>query len=211
MNGATAKLGKRANPASDRITVDGAVIIVRDDLVYYLINKPRHVVTTMSDPQGRHTVAELVPDNPRVFPVGRLDFDSEGLLLVTNDGDLAHLLMHPGSEVPKVYMAEVDGAPTRGALRSLREGIDLEDGRTAPALARAVETHGDVTLLELVIREGRNRQIRRMCEAVGHPVRRLVRTRIGPIGDPKLPPGAWRELSQDEVRKLYELVKETPV
>lgn len=156
-------------------------------------------------------MAELVPDDPRVFPVGRLDFDSEGLLLLTNDGDLAHLLMHPSSEVPKVYMAEVDGVPTRGALRSLREGIDLEDGRTAPALARAVETHGDVTLLEVVIREGRNRQIRRMCDAVGHPVRRLVRTRIGPIGDPKLRPGAWRELDQGEVRKLYELFKEAPV
>lgn len=204
-------MGGRADPASDRITVDGAVIIVRDDLVYYLLNKPRHVVTTMSDPQGRPTVAELVPDDPRVFPVGRLDFDSEGLLLLTNDGDLAHLLMHPSSEVPKVYMAEVDGVPTRGALRSLREGIDLEDGRTAPALARAVETHGDVTLLEVVIREGRNRQIRRMCDAVGHPVRRLVRTRIGPIGDPKLRPGAWRELDQGEVRKLYELFKEAPV
>ena len=204
-------MGGRADPASDRITVDGAVIIVRDDLVYYLLNKPRHVVTTMSDPQGRPTVAELVPDDPRVFPVGRLDFDSEGLLLLTNDGDLAHLLMHPSSEVPKVYMAEVDGVPTAVCCApSAKASIS----RTVVPLLRwrrAVETHGDVTLLELVIREGRNRQIRRMCDAVGHPVRRLVRTRIGPIGDPKLRPGVWRELGQDEVRKLYELVKEAPV
>lgn len=211
VNGTTAVLGNRADPSSDRITLDDAVVIVRDDVVYYLLNKPRHVVTTMSDPQGRPTVAELVPNDPRVFPVGRLDFDSEGLLLLTNDGDLAHLLMHPSSEVTKVYMAEVKGIPSRAALRMLREGVDLDDGRTAPARARLLETHGDVAILEVVIHEGRNRQVRRMCDAIGHPVRRLVRTRIGSVGDSRLAPGAWRSLRPSEVHRLYELVKTIPL
>lgn len=211
VNGVTAVLGKRADPSSDRITLDDAVVIVRDDVVHYLLNKPRNVVTTMSDPQGRPTVAELVPGDPRVFPVGRLDFDSEGLLLLTNDGDLAHLLMHPSSEVMKVYMAEVVGIPSRGALRQLREGVDLEDGRTAPARVRLLETHGDLAILEVVIHEGRNRQVRRMCDAIGHPVRRLVRTRIGSVGDARLAPGAWRALRPTEVRRLYELVKTVPL
>jgi 23S rRNA pseudouridine2605 synthase len=204
VNGEIATLGRRVDPDTDRIEVDGVPVVVRDDLVYYLLNKPARVVTTADDPQGRHTVVELVPEEPRVFPVGRLDYDTEGLLLLTNDGELAHRLTHPSSGVEKEYLVEVDGVPTRGALRRLREGVDLEDGRTAPARARVVHTVGDTAALVLVIHEGRNRQVRRMCEAVGHPVRRLVRTRVGPVTDRDLAPGTWRSLGRGEVRALYE-------
>jgi 23S rRNA pseudouridine2605 synthase len=171
---------------------------VREGLVHYLLNKPAGVVTTASDPQGRPTVVELVPAEPRVFPVGRLDASTEGLLLLTNDGDLAQRVAHPSHGVEKEYLAEVEGTPSRGALRRLREGIDLDDGRTAPA---KVALLGD-GLLRITIHEGRKRQVRRMCAAVGHPVRRLVRTRIGPLTDPRLPPGRWRRLRQSEVRAL---------
>ncbi|MBV8950489.1 MAG: rRNA pseudouridine synthase [Actinobacteria bacterium] len=204
VNGEVATLGRRVDPATDRVELDGVPVVVRDDVVYYLLNKPRKVVTTAADPEGRDTVLDLVPGEPRVFPVGRLDYDTEGLLILTNDGDLAHRLTHPSRGVEKEYVLEVDGVPTRGALRRLREGVDLDDGRTAPARARLAETRGDVAAVELVIHEGRNRQVRRMLEAVGHPVRRLVRTRIGPIADRALAPGAWRLLTRDEVRRLYE-------
>jgi 23S rRNA pseudouridine2605 synthase len=133
-----------------------------------------------------------------VFPVGRLDRDTEGLLLLTNDGELAHRLTHPSFGVDKEYLAEVEGTPSRAAVRLLREGVDLDDGRTAPASASLVEPN----LLRLKIHEGRNRQVRRMCEAVGHPVVRLVRTRIGPLSDRSLRPGAWRPLTREEVRAL---------
>jgi 23S rRNA pseudouridine2605 synthase len=198
VNGEVAHLGDRADPGTDRIEVDGVMVGVRPGLVHYLLNKPAGVVTTASDPHGRPTVVGLVPAEPRVFPVGRLDAETEGLLLLTNDGELAHRLTHPSFGVEKEYLAEVDGRPTRGALRRLREGIDLEDGRTAPARASLV---GD-RLLRITVHEGRKRQVRRMCEAVGLPVRRLVRVRIGPITDRRLAPGEWRALRQDEVRAL---------
>ena len=205
VNGVRAEPGTRVDPESDIVEVDGVVIGVRPGLVYYLLNKPRGVVSTASDPQGRPTVVELVPDEPRVFTVGRLDADTEGLLLLTNDGDLAQKISHPSHGVDKEYLAEVKGIPARGALRQLRDGIDLEDGRTAPAKVSAV---GD-SALRIVIHEGRNRQVRRMCEAVGHPVQRLVRTRIGPLTDRKLAPGEWRELTQAEVRDLERATRTT--
>ena len=198
VNGEVAEPGTRVDPETDRVEVDGVPIGVRPGLVYYLLNKPRGVVSTSSDPQGRPTVVGLVPAEPRVFSIGRLDADTEGLLLLTNDGDLAQRVAHPSHGVDKEYLAELKGTPSRGALRRLREGVDLDDGRTAPAKVSLV---GDGAL-RLVIHEGRNRQVRRMCEAVGHPVRRLVRTRIGPLTDHKLPPGEWRELTQSEVRSL---------
>jgi 23S rRNA pseudouridine2605 synthase len=198
VNGQVAEPGTRVDPVHDRIEVDGVVVGVRPGLVHYLLNKPAGVVTTAADPQGRPTVVELVPDEPRVFPVGRLDVDTEGLLLLTNDGDLAQRVAHPSHGVDKEYLAEVEGTPSRGALRRLREGVPLDDGVTAPAKAALVGEH----TLRLTIHEGRNRQVRRMCEAVGHPVVRLVRTRIGPIADRRLAPGAWRALTQDEVRQL---------
>lgn len=198
VNGHVAILGERVDPESDLVEVDGAAVGVRQGLVHYLLNKPTGVVTTASDPQGRPTVAGLVPDDPRVFPVGRLDTDTEGLLLLTNDGELAHRLTHPSFGVDKEYLVEVEGVPARGALRRLREGVELDDGPTQPA---TVSTAGP-SLLRITIHEGRNRQVRRMCAAVGHPVRRLVRVRIGPITDHRLPPGEWRPLERDEVRAL---------
>jgi 23S rRNA pseudouridine2605 synthase len=207
VNGEVATLGRRVDPEQDRVTLDGVTIPVRPGLVYYLLNKPAKVVTTASDPQGRPTVIELVPADPRVFPVGRLDWDTEGLLLLTNDGELAHGLTHPSRGVPKTYLVEVTGVPSRGALRSLREGIDLEDGRTAPATARLAQATPTGAALEIVIHEGRNRQVRRMCEAIGHPVRRLVRTRFGPLHDNRLAPGQWRPLTQAEIRALYAAMK----
>lgn len=173
-------------------------VSVAPDLVHYLLNKPRGVVTTASDPQGRPTVVTLVPTSPRVFPVGRLDRDTEGLLILTNDGPLAQLLTHPSHGVPKEYLVEVEGTPAAGALRRLRQGVLLDDGPTAPATVGVVAPG----VLRLVIHEGRNRQVRRMCAAVGHPVRRLVRTRIGPVGDRGLAPGEWRSLTPAEVRGL---------
>ena len=206
VNGEVAVLGRRVDPAHDLIEVDGAAIGVRPGSVYYLLNKPVDVITTADDPQGRPTVTAMVPAEPRVFPVGRLDADTEGLLLLTNDGELTHRLTHPSFGVDKEYLAHVEGSPSRGALRTLREGVDLEDGRTAPATASMV---GD-GVVRLVIHEGRNRQVRRMCEAVGHPVRRLVRVRIGPLRDPQLGVGEWRELTQVEVRSLERAVRRSP-
>ncbi len=206
VNGERAELGRRVDPEADVIEVDGAQIGTKAGLVHYLLNKPAGVVTTASDPQGRPTVVELVPAEPRVFPVGRLDADTEGLLLLTNDGDLTHRITHPSYGVEKEYLAEVASEPSRGALRALRQGVELDDGITAPAKIAVV---GD-RLLKLTIHEGRNRQVRRMCEAVGHPVVRLVRTRIGPLAERSLAPGEWRALSQDEVRALERAVAERP-
>jgi len=198
VNGDVATLGTRADPDLDAIEVDGARIGVRQGLVHYVLNKPAGVVTTASDPQGRPTVVGLVPAEPRVYPVGRLDADTEGLLVLTNDGELANRLTHPSFGVDKEYLADVTGTPSRGALRRLREGVDLDDGPTAPARVSLVGDH----TVRITIHEGRNRQVRRMCEAVGHPVRRLVRVRIGPLADRRLPPGEWRPLTQAEVRAL---------
>ncbi len=198
VNGELAELGRRVEVERDLVEVDGVPVGVLPGLVYYLLNKPAGVVTTASDPGGRPTVVDLVPAEPRVFPVGRLDAATEGLLLLTNDGELAQAVAHPSHGVDKEYLAEVEGEPAPGALRRLREGVALDDGRTAPARVSAPSPG----VLRITIHEGRNRQVRRMCEAVGHPVRRLVRTRIGPISDRSLPPGAWRPLTISEVREL---------
>ncbi|GAC1310658.1 MAG: pseudouridine synthase [Acidimicrobiales bacterium] len=201
VNGAVADLGRRVDVQGDEIEVDGALVAVAEGLVHYLVNKPLGVVCTVDDPEGRPTVVSLVPSEPRVYPVGRLDVATEGLIVVTNDGPLTHRLTHPRFGVEKEYVAEVGGRPSPGVLRALRNGVDLEDGRTAAAKVSLLSE----TVLRITIHEGRNRQIRRMCEAVGHPVNRLVRTRIGPISDTRLAPGAWRTLGPVEVRSLAEV------
>ncbi|MEY2458241.1 MAG: rRNA synthase [Acidimicrobiaceae bacterium] len=198
INGTVATLGDKADAGTDQIEVDGVRIGTQPGLVYYLLNKPSGVVTTASDTHGRPIVTDLVPVEPRVFPIGRLDQDTEGLLLLTNDGDLAQRLAHPRFGVEKEYLVEVDGSPTRGELRQLREGVELDDGLTAPAKLALVER----TLVRITIHEGRKRQVRRMFDAIGHPVVRLVRTRIGPLADRSLAPGEWRALTVDEVRAL---------
>ncbi|HUY65488.1 MAG TPA: pseudouridine synthase [Acidimicrobiales bacterium] len=198
VNGAVPVLGRRVDPAVDRVELDGVPLPVRPGLVHYLVNKPAGVVSTAEDTHGRRTVVDLVPGDPRVFPVGRLDMDSEGLVILTNDGELTHRLTHPSFGVAKEYLVQVDGEPTSGAVRQLRQGVELDDGPTAPARVAVVSP----SLLRIVIHEGRNRQVRRMCEAVGHPVLRLVRTRIGPLADPSLGPGSYRVLTFDEVRGL---------
>ncbi len=200
VNGVVAQLGQRADVARDAIAVDHIPVPGRQGLAYYLVHKPVGVICTASDPQGRPTVTALVPPEPRVYPVGRLDVSSEGLIVLTNDGDLAYQLTHPSFGVQKEYVVEVEGTLSRQALSRLRRGVELEDGMTAPA---------KVSLLgpgaaRVTIHEGRNRQVRRMLEAVGNPVRRLVRTRIGPVSDLDLAPGAWRHLTGGEIRHLWE-------
>jgi 23S rRNA pseudouridine2605 synthase len=204
VNGEIAALGRRVDAEHDLIEVDGAPVGVRPGLVYYLLNKPPGVVTTAKDTHGRKTVVDLVPSEPRVFPVGRLDADTEGLLLLTNDGDLTHRITHPSHGVEKEYLVHVKGQLTAGQLRQLREGVELDDGVTAPAQA----SQPAPGIIRLTIHEGRNRQVRRMCDAIGHPVMRLVRTRVGPITDRSLRPGDWRELSTAERRALTEAVAE---
>jgi 23S rRNA pseudouridine2605 synthase len=201
VNGETARLGRRVEPERDRVAVDGVEVGILPGLVYWLVNKPAGVVTTARDPEGRPTILDLVPAEPRVFAVGRLDFATEGLIICTNDGDLAQLLAHPSHGVDKEYLAEVEGDPAPAALRALREGVEIEPGVvTAPA---KVARRGP-GVVRIVIHEGRYHQVRRMCEAVGHPVRRLVRTRLGPISDDRLVPGQCRELTAHEVRALRE-------
>jgi 23S rRNA pseudouridine2605 synthase len=204
VNGEVAILGRRVDPERDVVAVDGTPIGTAPGLVYRLLNKPAGVVATADDPQGRPTVVQLVPAEPRVVPVGRLDVDTEGLMLLTNDGQLHHRLTHPSFGVEKEYLAEVDGILTAKTLQRLRYGIELDDGPTAPAKASSPTP----SVLKITIHEGRNRQVRRMCEAVGHPVRRLVRTRIGPLVDAQLRPGTWRDLTQEEVRTLERAVGE---
>ena len=172
--------------------------------MYWLLNKPAGYVTTARDPQGRPTVIELIPGEPRAFPVGRLDLDTEGLLLLTNDGELAELLTHPRHGVEKAYLAEVEGVPSPFTLRALRQGVQLDDGPARAVRAQVVQrSSSGGSALQIVIKEGRKRIVRRMCAEVGYPVRRLVRTRIGPLTDSSLAPGVCRPLTPVEVRELY--------
>jgi pseudouridine synthase len=199
--------GTKADPVADEIRVDGRRIKVAKTLRYLLLYKPKGFVTTRSDPQKRRTVMELLGGiREYVYPVGRLDYDSEGLLLVTNDGDLAAALTHPRHEVEREYRVVVAGVPDQRALGRLARGVVLDGRRTAPAAVRLIPPARrdaiDSASLLITIREGRNRQVRRMCEAVGHPVQKLARVRIGPIRDDRLKPGAVRDLTPQEVRAL---------
>jgi 23S rRNA pseudouridine2605 synthase len=213
VNGVTvSQLGSKADAARDDIRVDGRRIRLPERHRYLLLNKPRGYVTTRSDPQRRPTVIDLVGVAEYVYPVGRLDFDSEGLLLLTNDGDLAARLTHPRHEVARVYEARVLGVPDEHDLARLRRGIVIDGRRTAPAdvavIANRTRPPGSpasgaaTASLRITLREGRNRQVRDICEAIGHPVDHLVRVAIGPIRDARLKPGQWRELTSDEVARL---------
>jgi 23S rRNA pseudouridine2605 synthase len=187
---------------ADRVLVDGEPVHAVAHRVVYVLNKPAGVVSTASDPQRRPTVVSLIPSEHRLYPVGRLDADTTGLILLTNDGDLAFRLTHPSFEVPRTYRARVARPPVRDAtLRALRRGVTLEDGPTAPARVRRLGGR-DSDLLEITIHEGRKRQVKRMCEAVGHPVRRLERTAFGPLTLDDLRAGAHRLLTSAEVEAL---------
>jgi 23S rRNA pseudouridine2605 synthase len=212
VNGRTVtELGTKADPARDEIRVDGRRIKAAQTLRYLLVFKPRGFVTTRSDPQKRRTIMELLAGvREYVYPVGRLDYDSEGLLLVTNDGDLAAALTHPRHEVEREYRVVVAGVPDDRALQKLARGVVLDGRRTSPAVAKRIAPErretADSAVLLMTIREGRNRQVRRMCEAVGHPVQRLTRIRFGPLTAAGMKPGAVRELNRAEVRALKRLV-----
>ncbi len=206
VDGRTVTLGAKADPREQVIAVDGERVPVNPELVYLLLNKPRDVVTTADDPQGRPKVTDLVPASPRVYPVGRLDRDTEGLLLLTNDGELSHRLAHPRYEIEKTYLAKVRGPVKRRAMRALREGVELDDGLAVARSVREMGESGERVLLELTISEGRKREVRRMLAAVGHPVERLARVRIGPISLGDISPGKYRPLNNAEVRELYKAV-----
>ena len=201
------ELGVRVDPDTAVIRVDGKRVEVRDEFVYLALNKPRGVLSAMSDARGRRTVGDLVADRTqRLFHVGRLDADSEGLLLLTNDGELAHRLMHPGFEVVKVYLATVQGRVGRQVGSALRAGVDLADGPVRVDRFRVVDTAAGRTLVEVALHEGRKHIVRRLLAEVGHPVERLVRTAVGPVRLGTLRPGATRALTATEVGALYDLV-----
>jgi 23S rRNA pseudouridine2605 synthase len=202
VNGRVAELGSRVDPERDRVEVDGARVPLDPALRYFALHKPRGVVTTARDPEGRPDVSAYYPVGERVFPVGRLDRESEGLLLLTNDGELANRLTHPRYQVEKEYLAEVNGTPTKGAISKLIHGVELEDGLAKARSARPVADSRDRSAVRIVMTEGRKREVRRMLEAVGLPVTRLVRTRLGPIRLGRLRAGEVRELEPEEVREL---------
>lgn len=214
VNGRVAALGDRADPEQDSIKLDEKrVRPTSGPRTYILLNKPKGFVTSVSDPEGRDTVLDLIPGRLRrgVKPVGRLDVQTEGLLLLTDDGDLARLVTHPSTGCPKEYMVKVAGEPTEPRLEKLRRGVRLEEGRTRPCLIQRVSAtprkggeEGN-TWLRVTLNEGRTRQIRRMFESIGHPVSKLKRVAIGPVRDPDLPPGAYRRLSASEVAALQRL------
>ena len=205
VNGAVVTvLGTRVDPERDVLRVDGERIPVDVTKVYLALNKPRGVVSTMSDPEGRRCLGDLVQDrSERLFHVGRLDTDTEGLILLTNDGELAHRLSHPSYEVLKTYLAEVPGPVAPAVGKQLREGIELDDGFAAVDDFRVVSRSGSRVMVEVVLHEGRKHIVRRMLESVGHPVQRLVRTHVGPVALGELRPGNTRTLTRDEVAALY--------
>lgn len=201
VDGVVAVIGATADPDRHTILVDGRPIR-REPLEYWLLNKPKGVVSTAKDPQGRRTVVDCLPTTARVFPVGRLDVDTTGALLLTNDGELAHRLLHPSFGVDKEYLVVAAGKVAAATVRRLEEGVELSDGRTSPARV-TVESAGSVaTGLRMVIHEGRNRQVRRMLEAVGHPVRKLHRVRFGTLPVDDLPAGRARPLTPAEIARL---------
>jgi 23S rRNA pseudouridine2605 synthase len=203
VNGRIAELGNRVDPRRDQVMVDGVPVPTDPDLRYLALNKPAGVTSTLADRHAARSLVPLLPPGPRVVPVGRLDRESEGLLLLTNDGDLAHRLQHPRFGVDKEYLVEVEGAIPRSAVARLTTGVDLEDGKARAVRAGSVQRAGEHSALRVVMTEGRKREVRRMLAAVGFPVRRLVRVRVGPVRLGSLKPGTTRPLTAEEVADLY--------
>jgi 23S rRNA pseudouridine2605 synthase len=199
------RLGTKVDPRTAVIRVAGKRLPPVSAHVYLVLNKPRGVVSTMSDPEGRPTLTDYVADRPeRLFHVGRLDTDTEGLIILTNDGAFAQRLAHPSYEVEKTYVAEVAGTVTKATLRRLEKGVTLDDGPVEVRRARVISTHGERSIVEVVIHEGRNRIVRRLLDHAGHPVQRLTRTRIGPVALDRLKQGSLRELTRDELGILLD-------
>ncbi len=212
VDGRRAALGDRADPATAVIMVDGERVVTNKAMLYLALHKPAGIVSTMADERGRPGIAELLgPSVPRrVYHVGRLDTDSEGLLLLTNDGDLAHRLTHPSYGVPKTSLAEVPGPLPRGIGRTLRQGVELDDGPARADAFKLIDATPRTALVEITLHEGRNRIVRRMLEAVGYPVSRLIRTKVGPVSLGNLKPGRWRHLTRPEVAALFAAAEGTP-
>lgn len=202
LNGRPVVLGDRVDPSEDILTLDGNPIPVSEDLETHLLNKPPGVICTASDPQGRSTVVELIGSSKRLYPVGRLDADSEGLILVSNDGELTNRVTHPSYGITKKYLAEVEGEVAKSTVKILMTGVDLEDGPARAESAHLVDSRPGRSLIELVMVEGRNREVRRMFDVIGHPVRRLVRTAIGGLSDQTLQPGESRRLTATDIQQL---------
>lgn len=202
LNGKPVVLGDRVDPDEDILTVDGVPVPVSEDIETYLVNKPVGVISSASDTHGRQTVVDLVESSKRLYPVGRLDADSEGLILVSNDGELTNRVTHPSFGVTKRYLAEVEGEISKSAMRALTEGVDLDDGPARAVSVRLIDSGRGRSMIEIVMTEGRNREVRRMLESVGYPVTRLVRTAIGSLSDSSLRPGEYRRVTAADVQRL---------
>lgn len=203
VNGKPAILGMKADPEKDYIKIDGKLLIKPEPKVYFIFYKPRNVVTTLSDPAGRPCISDYLKEiKYKVFPVGRLDFDSEGLLILTNDGELTNKILHPSEKIPKTYLVKVKGLPDESKLNKIRKGFDYGEGITAPAIIKKIRNTEANTWFEVTIHEGKKRQIRRMFESIKHPVLKLKRIRIDGIKLKNLKPGELRPMSQEELKRL---------
>lgn len=210
VNGLPAKVGDSVDPENDTVIFDGKPVRP-DDKVYVVLNKPRGVLSTVRDTHARRTVMDcLTGVATRVYPVGRLDMDVEGVLILTNDGEMAHRIMHPRHEVEKVYTAWVDGKVTSAAVKRLKAGVMLEEGKAAPVKAQVLEAGEEVSFVRLTLHEGHKREVKRLCAAVGHPVRALRRIAVGGVHADGLRPGEWRYLSEAEIVRLRKLTGLTP-
>lgn len=197
------ELGFKIDPEADLVEFEGKEVAAREKKIVLILNKPKEVISTVTDPQGRKTVLDLLPNNfPRLYPVGRLDYESEGMLILTNDGYLADKIMHPKNEIKKVYHVWVYGYPSQEAMEKFSQGLDLEDGKTAPAKIKLIRKARSTSLMEVEILEGKKRQIRRMFEELGHPVAKLVRIQIGHLTMGKLAEGKFKRLTEEDINKL---------